>query len=337
MRYWTTTDRPVGEQFSYWREVICEAFTPLATQRTAAHRPPGPRDAGITSWVRSAVLTSTNCAEVSSRTQLITHGEAEVRRTDSEQVFVNLQLRGHCVASQGGRSCVVPTGGFALFDTTSEYDLEFVEDPLAGEWRCVSFRVPRANLVPLLADPHGFTSVAHDGTAGGAANLVASTMLSIWGNIDGLDRGAADAAETAFTTMLAAAVGGGDPLRDTGRETLDATLRAAINRHLVGNLRVADLSAAAVARRFGISVRKLHGLYEGTGRTFAQSIMALRVEGCARDLLAGGRGLSMTDVAARWGFADLSHLNRVFRAHHGCLPSEFRDAAAPLVGEAAAG
>ena len=45
----------------------------------------------------------------------------------------------------------------------------------------------------------------------------------------------------------------------------------------------------------------------------------------------------MTEMAARWGFADLSHLNRVFRAHHGCRPSEFRDAAAAPAIDAATG
>ena len=65
-------------------------------------------------WMRSTLLTGTNCAEVVSTTQLITHGDAEVRRTDSDQVFVNLQLRGHCLAGQGDRTCVVPPGGFRV-------------------------------------------------------------------------------------------------------------------------------------------------------------------------------------------------------------------------------
>lgn len=332
MRYWTTADRPVREQFSYWREVICEAFTPLATERKPSHFPAGTRDPGITSWVQSQMLTSTNCAELSSKTQLITHGKPEVRRTTAEHVFVNLQLSGHHVVSQDGRTCVVPAGGFALVDTTREYDLEFFEDPAAQEWRVVSFRVPRANLVPLLADPYGFTSIVHDSGSSGTANLVASTMLSIWRNINDLHGGAAEAAESAFTTMLAAGVGGGDAVRDGGRENLDAALRAAINRYVAAYLRSPeDLSATRVAQRFGVSVRKLHGLYEGTGRTFAQTVMALRVEGCARELAAGGAGRSMTQMAARWGFADLSHLNRVFRSHRGCLPSEFRDAARPTI------
>ena len=328
MQYWTTGDRPEREQFSYWREVICEAFTPLATQRTSVHRAAGPRPQGIASWVRSRMLTSTNTAEVSSETQLISHGDAEVRRTDSHQVFVNLQLDGHCVGTQDGRRCVVPAGSFALFDTTREYDLEFVAAPDSGEWRVVSFRVPRARLLPLLAEPHGFTSVAHDGTKRGTSNLVASTMMSIWRNADGLDTAAVDAAESAFTTMLAADVGAGPLVEDTGREALDATLKAAITRHVAANLRTGNLTPQQVSRRFGISVRKLHALYEGSERTFAQTVTAMRVDACARELASSTVGGSLSDAAARWGFCDLSHLNRVFRSQKGCLPSEYRARAA---------
>lgn len=325
MRYWTTDDRPAGEQFSYWREVICQAFTPLTTDRTPTHRASGPEEPGLTSWVRSSLLTSTNCAEVSSRTQLIRHGEAEVRRTASDQVFVNLQLTGHCVASQGGRTCVVPAGGFALFDTTSVYDLEFVEDPEVREWRVLSFRVPREKLVPLLANPHEAMSVSHDAREGGIASIVASTMVSTWKNLGDLDAAGADAAETAYIAVLAAAAGGNDRGRDTGRTSLDATLRASINRYLAANLRTLnDLSAARTARRFGISVRKLHSLYSATERSYAQTLMALRIEACAKELATGSGRLSLTDTATRWGFCDLSHLNRVFRARFGCLPREYR-------------
>lgn len=326
MQIWTTVDRPAAEQFSYWREVICAAFAPLAAQRTAAHRSTGPAEPGITGRVQARALTETNCAEISSRTQLITHGEAEVRRTRSEQVFVNLQIRGLCRATQDGRKCVVQPGAFALFDTTRPYRLEFIEDSTRYEWSAVSFRVPRANLLPLLADPMGFTSIAYSATGGGVANLVASTMMSIWRNLPDLRGGEADAAETAFTTMLAAGLGCGEELRDTRRETVDVTLRATINRYIATNLRTADLSAPQVARRFGVSVRKLHSLYQGTDRSFAQTVMALRVEACARELASAENWRSLTETATRWGFYDLSHLNRVFRQYRGCLPSEYRDA-----------
>jgi AraC-like DNA-binding protein len=321
--FWTTTDRPAAEQFGYWREVICEAFTPLATERRSVHRPAGPRQSGIASWVRSTQLAGTNCAEVVSATQLITHGEAEVRRTDSEQIFVNLQLRGHCVASQGGRTCVVPAGAFAMFDTTSEYRLEFVGEPTTQEWHVLSFRVPRSQLVPLVADPHGFTAVTHDAGAGGVAAIATSTMAAIWRTVDSLDGSQAAAADTAFTALLAATAGGGDHLRDISRDELDAALRASINRYVLANVRHADLAAVRVARRFGISTRKLHRLYEATDRSFAQTVMAFRLDGCAQEL-AAGPAQSLTELATQWGFCDLSHLNRAFKARYGCLPSQYR-------------
>ncbi len=204
-----------------------------------------------------------------------------------------------------------------MFDTTDSYRLTY-----SGEWQVLSFRVPRARLLPLVADPGGFTAVAHDGARGGIAAMVTSTMTSIWRHVEALDDLAAQSAETALLTLLAAAAGDVGTDRETRRDALDLALRASVNRYLAGNLHQ-DLSAARVAGHFGISVRKLHGLYQHTDRTFAQTVMALRVDACARDLAAGPHR-TLTDTAAQWGFADLSHMNRVFRARYGCLPSEYR-------------
>ena len=336
MRYWTTVDRPVGEQFSYWREVICEAFTPLATEQRSAHRPPGPRQPGIESWVRSNPLTTTNCAEVVSATQLITHGEAEVRRTESDHVFVNLQLRGHCVGGQGGRTCIVRPGGFAMFDTTAEYRLEFVGEPTTQEWHVVSFRVPRAQLIPLLADPHGFTAVTHDAAAEGSAALVASTMMSIWKNVGSLDRAGTEAADTAFTALLGRGSWWWGPaarhLQERARRLvarLDQPLRGGepparrpVRSSCVAAFRHLSPQASPVVR--------------GHGTGLAQTVMTLRVEACARELASGTRQ-SMTELASRWGFCDLSHLNKVFRSRYDCLPSQCRSPALPSGGLTGAG
>lgn len=324
MRYLTVADQPVAEQFSYWRDVICQVCTPLVAEREPEHRGGEPAAGGITGWVRSATVGSSHCAEVCSRTQVLAHGPSEIRRMASDDVFISLQLRGHCVGDQGNRSCELGPGAFAMFDTTDTYRLAYSGDD-SGEWQVMSFRVPRTRLLPLLADPGGFTAVAHDATQGGIAAMVASTMASIWRNVDSLDELAAQSSETALLTLLAAAAGGTVD-REARGETVTAALRASVNRYLAANLH-ADLTAARVAAHFGISVRKLHGLYEQTGRTFAQTVMTLRVEGCARELAAGPARQTLTDTATRWGFADLSHMNRVFRTRFGCLPSEYRERA----------
>ncbi|WP_019876607.1 AraC family transcriptional regulator [Sporichthya polymorpha] len=320
MRYLTVADHPPAEQFSYWRDVICQVCTPLAAEREPEHRGGEPALERMTGWARSSTVGTSHCAEVSSRTQVLVHGPGEIRRMSSDDVFVSLQLRGHCIAGQGDRVCHIGPGSFAMFDTTDTYRLAYSGDD-AGEWQVLSFRVPRSRLVPLVADPGGFTAVVHDATQGGIAALVASTMTSIWRNVETLDDVAAQSSETALLTLLAAAAG--DTVgREVRGETTGAALRASINRYLAGSLHT-ELTAASVAARFGISVRKLHSLYATSEQTFAQTVMTLRVEAAARDLPAGGAG-TLTDTAMRWGFADLSHMNRVFRARFGCLPSEFR-------------
>lgn len=322
MRYLTVADQPVAEQFSYWRDVICQVCTPLAAEREPEHRGGEPTDRGMTGWARSATVGSSHCAEVCSRDQVLVHGPSEIRRMSSDDVFVSLQLRGHCVAGQADRTCHLEPGAFAMFDTTDAYRLAYSGDD-AGEWQVLSFRVPRSRLVPLIADPGGFTAVAHRATRGGIAAMVASTMTSIWRNVEFLDEPAAQSSETALLTLLGAAAGDTTTQRAARTETTTAALRAEVNRYLAANLQ-AGLTAGAVAAHFGISVRKLHGLYERSELTFAQTVMTLRVEACARDLAAGAGRRTLTDTAARWGFADLSHMNRVFRTRFGCLPSDYR-------------
>jgi len=322
MPYLTTTDRPLSDQFSYWREVILEVCTPLRIEREPEHRGGAPPDRGFDSSLRFAKLLSTNCAVVRSPSQSMIHGPAEVRRQISEDVFISLQVRGTCHAVQGERTCRLQPGGFAMFDTAQPYRLTHLGDAENGEWRALSFRLPRSRLMPLLGDPGNFTAVTHDSAAGGIAGVVASTMTGIWNTVETLDAVAAHAAETALVTLLAAAV---DGHVESGRDT-DAALRAVIQRYVTANLHRSDLTVAHVARQVGISVRKLHSLYQHTDHTFAQTVMSLRLEACARDLAAGGRR-TLTDIATHWGFSDLSHLNRVFRARYGALPSEFRTAA----------
>jgi AraC-like DNA-binding protein len=324
MRYWSTGDLPPQDQFSYWREVLCQAFTPLDSDRSEAHKDTGPSEPGMSSWVRSARLTTVNAAEVSSRTQLITHGRREVARTSSEDLFVNLVIRGSSIVKQDGRSIEVTAGGFSIVDTTRTFEQEYREDPEHREWRVISYRVPRQELAPLVLDPMQLTATAHQSANSGIARVAISTMLSVWKDVEGFERPQADAAQSALTALVAAAAGGSHELRETNREVLDASLRATINRYLLTHLGgQIDLSATRVAAHFGISVRKLHQIYHDGGESYARTVRTFRLEACAREL-ESGNVTSMTALAARWGFSDLSHLNRVFRNHYGCLPSSYR-------------
>lgn len=318
--YWDTAEHPVGEQFSYWADVVCEAFTPLAPARTRQHVARSREMQGLRGWVRSTPLVSTNCAEIASCTQRLTHGDREVRRSPSDVVFVNLQLAGACRGEQDGRQCHVAPGTFALFDTTRPYRLEFAESDTGEPWRVLSFRVPRDQLAPFVRDV-AFTGTTIDGRRG--SGLVTATMMaSLWASRNELTATSRLALDHAYCQVLATALGAFERPEGASREGLDAALRTTVARFVVERLPLGPVRVEDAAAHIGVSVRKLHQLYADLGMSFATLVREMRLREVARELAEPSR--TIADIAARWGFCDGAHLSRVFRAHRGCTPTEFR-------------
>jgi AraC-like DNA-binding protein len=81
------------------------------------------------------------------------------------------------------------------------------------------------------------------------------------------------------------------------------------------------LDPAAVAAELGLSVRYLHRLLEPTGSTFAEHLARQRLERASAMLRdAACAHLKIAEIAARAGFADISHFNRSFRRTFGDTP-----------------
>ncbi|MBB3156616.1 AraC-like DNA-binding protein [Microbacterium proteolyticum] len=312
MPRWNTIDRPVSEQYAYWREVVCAAFTPL---RPAAR---GSRDAwsqrGLDGRVDTHPFGSSNGAEIQTCEQVIHHGPDEVRRVTEEVVFVNLMLNGRCVVTQGDRRSMSGPGTFSIVDATRPFDLDYL-DP----WRAISFRVPTAQVPGRLGED--MTARAYSSGSGLGA-VVADTMRAAWAQAPALSGPEADAAGAAVAS-LTAALSRTCPADAPGMEAGGAhALRRSIEHHLERHVRYADTSPSAIARHFAISVRKLHQLYEDAPLTYGQTVMRIRVHGCAEALLTTRGRPTLTHLAAEWGFSDLSHLNRAFRHHLGESPRE---------------
>jgi AraC family transcriptional regulator, positive regulator of tynA and feaB len=71
-----------------------------------------------------------------------------------------------------------------------------------------------------------------------------------------------------------------------------------------------------------MSVRSVYRVFEETGETVSVFVQARRLVRARRDLATGRDPVS--DIAARWGFADASHFSRAFRARYGRTPRDFR-------------
>jgi AraC-like DNA-binding protein len=100
-------------------------------------------------------------------------------------------------------------------------------------------------------------------------------------------------------------------------ETILAALRL-VERDPGRKITLADAARASRISR----TRFAEQFHTFTGLTFAQYLIRRRLRGVVGDLRGSNQKLQV--IARRWGFADPSHLVRVFRKHAGCTPQNYR-------------
>jgi len=102
MRVWSTQHLPASQQYTYWREVLCEAFTALdcVVPREQDRR------GCFSSRVASNTFADLGVSQLQSRAQSVRRGLSEISRRPSEYFFANLQVTGRCLVRQDGREIV---------------------------------------------------------------------------------------------------------------------------------------------------------------------------------------------------------------------------------------
>ncbi len=113
-----------------------------------------------------------------------------------------------------------------------------------------------------------------------------------------------------------------------GMPEIRAALRAGLLYQAMEMLRLnlhrPDLSPAWFARSLGISLRQVHVLFEPTGRTFAETLSAMRIERvCVQLQQNPARGVA--DIAYSCGFDSMATFYRLFRRAQGMTPGDLRE------------
>lgn len=313
MRTWTTAHLPEREQYAYWREVLCEAFTALDPVVATAGR-----TGSFLSEVESSDFLDITVSHLQSRTQLVVRGLHEIRRRPSEYFFANLQLAGRCIVRQDGREVVAQAGDLYVVDTTRPYELDQVDD----HWQSMSCRIAQERLLPLIRSSAESTAIrlnARDGIGRVAADFVRSLRTCP----EDIGIGGQGILASNLSSLLAAALGATAETQARDAETIRRELHTAILRCIEESIGDSDLSVRSVATRFRISERYLHKVFEGSGNTFAKFVQESRLAHCAEELARSGPGRSLAWTAHRWGFGDVSHFGRLFKQRYGVSPGAY--------------
>jgi AraC-like DNA-binding protein len=302
------------ERTAAWERAVRQWLGPVRVARPAQERPfegaLASRDLG---YVRVLSLRA-DPMRLSRTTRL-------VAEAPDDRLALAVQVSGRGALHQDGRGTAVQPGELALLDLRRPFSLEQRRPFLLH-----LVRVPGAALGVSGARARQLTGRAVPASEGVAA-LLGPLVSTLVAQAEGTDDAVGDRLAGNLADLLATLIDEQTLEHDhrarSGREHLLASIR----RYIDDNLRDPDLSPAAIADAHRISVRYLHLLFEGEESTVRKLIQRRRVEECARELARRGRVTPTVSAVARgWGFANVAHFSRSFKAVYGRSPRDWRDA-----------
>ena len=302
---WSTLAARREQQFAHWRELICSAFLALTPESDL-------RD-GFAGTVTQWPLGGLSLARIESQRQRVRRTAHDIARAPRPGYYANLQLTGVSAMRQGDRATVLRPGDLAVVNTGEPFAFDFGDD-----FRQLSFFVPARLLEAQLAAQ--VPTATRIGTTTGVGAALRHALQAI------PSLGPANAARLAVHAggLLALALDQPVTGDGVGERRSQALAVADIEEHLADD----DLSPATTARRLGVSVRALHGLFAGHELSYAATVRRLRLEQAYRDLRDPARAhLRVIDVAVDAGFADVTSFHRAFRREYGRTPAQVRASA----------
>jgi AraC-like DNA-binding protein len=237
----------------------------------------------------------------------------------SRDVFFCLQLRGSLGIEQNSRIAILKTGDMALIDPALPYAGRFSSDS-----KLLVFKKPRSTLEARIGKAREAV-IRVVKPSSGEAQLLASYLARLPKHIDQVSLEAARLVDDHLLDLIAVSL----PLEATpkissAKSLVLLKLRAAIDSRLSDPA----LNPEAAAKAAGVSVRYANALLSHEGLSIMRLILGRRLERCRAALDdPKQRHRTISEIAFAWGFSDMTHFGRRFKAVYGILPSDYRDMA----------
>lgn len=239
--------------------------------------------------------------------------------SSESRLLVACHKKGSAIVSQGGRESHIEAGDFFVIDPSRPFHIHTSEcqvhsvymKPYAlrqvlPQWETLTARAIRPSCKPATL----FT-------------LLLDQLVSL---APSMTEETADDISEALPHLLAPALRSLESEPEDAPTRLRDLHRQRILRFVRDNLWDSQLDANTIARGVQLSARHVYDLFaEKDGETLMKWVWKQRLQMCRRDLSEPAlRSRSISEIAYTWGFSNVSHFSRAFKADYGIGPREFR-------------
>ena len=303
---WSTDDARARERFCYWRDAVCRAVFNISIEAA-----PESFSARITSRSSGPLRFATS--ESSPYQVVRTRRDIDTAPADHYSVFA--QVKGQSVIHQGDEAFAFTANDICISDGTQPFHCDLPDDGFRAfaviPRAMIDQRAPWLPRHPLykLDAKSPFVDLARrhimELTTGAVKSGAATSILT-----DNLCNLLALASATDI-----------EPSRLRPELQIESLLA-----YCRQNLHDPDLTPQRAADHARISLRTLHSRFRLTGKSFGRFLLDSRLDACRNALRdKNWAAFSISEIAYRCGFNDLSHFNKSFRSRFGCSPRECRE------------
>jgi AraC family transcriptional activator of tynA and feaB len=307
---YTTQGVHPRERLSYWREV--------ATLGYVEHEFRPADGTSFNGRVHTSTLPGLSLAAFDVDPARVSRSERNAARSDSQDLLICMQCTGRASVYQDGNQASFEGRALYLLDPMRPFDTV-----LSSHSSNIVVKIPRGLLEARIGHTAGLTArPITEATGIGALTMGFLELLPA--QAESLDEIAGlkvanqlvDLAALAFTAHY-----GKDAALSSPRATALLRLKATVERLMIEP----GLKPERIASEAGISVRYANALLAEENWSLERYVTERRLERCRsalEDVAQSHR--SIGEIAFKWGFSDLSHFGRRFKARYGLSPSDFR-------------
>jgi AraC family transcriptional activator of tynA and feaB len=249
----------------------------------------------------------------------VTRTAQHIAQSENDTLFVCRQVRGTLALEQNGRQVILEAGDLTPVDPLLPYFARF-----SKESKLLVLKVPRRDLSARIGQAREVVAIpvsACEARFGWTSSLVAK-LPGLAGSMTlAAQEIAKDQTLDLIAWSLLNTMGLSKPFVSSARSLALLNVRTAIESRLCNPA----LDPRSVAEAAGISVRYANALLAAQNTSITRLIRTRRLARCRmalEDPLQTRRTIS--EIAYGWGFSDMTHFGRSFKAMYGVSPQHHR-------------